>query len=139
MESSALVSPLVSRLEPKHAFCRDHSTQRPAIGHAAEQRQQQPAIFHRDNSPGGILRDQKLQHFHPHPLGGKAGEARASANAGENSIAIGLACAKGGVHAEEAENAQVILGNTLIRIADKAHALCGDIVESADVIVHRAV
>ena len=85
------------------------------------------------------VRDQKLQHFHPHPLGGKAGEARASANAGENSIAIGFARAKGGVHAEETKNAQVILGNALIRIADKAYAFCRDIVESADVVVHGAV
>ena len=40
--------------------------------------------------------------------------------------------------AEEAEDTQVILGDPLVRITDEAHALCRDVLKTADVIVHDA-
>ena len=126
-------------LPAKHAFSRDHRLERPGIGDAAENREQQTAIRHRGDGDGGALRDHQLQHFHPHALGGKAGKTRARANAGEIAFAIGLARAEGCVNAEKPEDAQIVFRDTPVRIADKAHAPCGDIVESTDVIVHHAV
>ena len=65
-------------------------------------------------------------------------KARAPADAGEISGAIGFARAKGGVNAEEPQDAQIVLGDPLVRIADEAHASCGDILKPADVVVHDA-
>src|SRR5207253_10956997 len=88
---------------------------------------------------GGALRDRRLRHFPPHALPGRTGKSRARANAGELAFAIGRARAEGCVNAEKPEDAQIVFRDTPVRIADKAHAPCGDIVESTDVIVHHAV
>ena len=50
------------------------------------------------------------------------GKARAPADAGEIAGAIGFAGAIGGVNAEEPQDAQIILGDALVGIADEAHA-----------------
>src|SRR5258705_428811 len=55
------------------------------------------------------------------------------------AFAIGLARAEGGVNAEKPEDAKIVFRDTPVRIADEAHAPCGDVVQSADVIVHHAV
>ena len=41
--------------------------------------------------------------------------------------------------AKEAQDAQIVFGDPLLRIADEAHAARGDIGETADIIVNRAV
>ena len=69
----------------------------------------------------------------------KLRKSRAGADAGEIASAIGLARAEGGVNAEKPENAQIILGDAPVRIADEAHAPCDDVVKAADVIVHDAM
>src|SRR3982075_4350272 len=43
------------------------------------------------------------------------------------------------MNSEKSEDAQVILSDALVRIADEAHAPCRDIRKSADVIVHDAI
>ena len=116
MESSALVSALDSRsraatrlassvtatasapsLRIASGFSRSARSaaiiarERPGIGDAAENRQQQPAIRHRDNRTGRAVGDDELHHFHPHPLGGKAGKTGPAADAGEIAGAIGFA------------------------------------------------
>ncbi len=42
------------------------------------------------------------------------------------------------MNAEEPEDAQIVLGDPLVRVADEAHAPGGNIVKPADVIVHDA-
>ena len=66
-------------------------------------------------------------------------KSRAPGDAGEISGAIGLARAVGGMHAEEAQDAQIILGDALVGIADEAHASGCDIGKPADMVVHDAV
>ena len=53
--------------------------------------------------------------------------------------ASGGALAIGGVEAEEAQDAQIVLGDARCRLADEAHAPRRDVVEPADVVVDRAV
>ena len=45
----------------------------------------------------------------------------------------------GGVNAEEPQDAQIVLGNAKIGIADEAHASCRDIRQAPDVIMHDAI
>ena len=59
-------------------------------------------------------------------------------DAGEIALAIGLALAEGGVNAEKPEDAQIILGDPLVGVADEAHAPGGNIGKAPDVIVHDA-
>ena len=66
-------------------------------------------------------------------------QSRAPADAGKISGAIGLAGAVGGMHAEEAQDAQIILGDALAGIADEAHASGCDIGQPADMVVHEAL
>ena len=125
--------------QTQQALRRDHRRERPGVGDAAENRQQQPAIRHRGDRAGRTFRDHQLQHFHAHAFGGKRGEAGAAGNAGEISGAIRFARAIGGMNAEEPEDAQVILGDARGGIADEAHAPGADIIQSADVIMHHAI
>ena len=62
----------------------------------------------------------------------------APVDAGEISGTVGLTRAVGGMHAEEAQDAQIILGDALAGIADEAHALGFDIGKPADMVVHDA-
>ena len=49
------------------------------------------------------------------------------------------AFAIGGMEAEEAQDAQVVLGDALLRLADEAHAPRGDVGKPADIVVDGAV
>ena len=165
IESSALVSALdsrsrgatrlassvtatVERAEPAHrvgrqserALRRDHRRERPGIGDAAENRQQQPAIRHRlrprrQRPRATISFSISMRTRSAERL---ARPARAPMQA-RVSGAIGLARAVGGVNAEEAQDAQIILGDALAGVADEAHAPGGDIGQPADMVVHDAV
>ncbi len=126
------------RLQSHKALGGDHRRKRTDIGDTAENRQQQPAIHHRRDRAGGALRDHQLEDFHAHSFCRKARKACACGNASEISGAIGFTCAIGGVDAEEPEDAQIVFGDPLVRIADEAHAFCGDILKPTDVVVHDA-
>ena len=67
------------------------------------------------------------------------GEPAARGDAGEISGAIGLALAIGGVNAEEPQDAQIILGDPPVGVADEAHPPCRDIGKPADVVMHDAL
>ena len=101
--------------------------------------QQQAGVGHRLHRDRRSLRDHELQHFHAHAFGGKAGQSGAPGDAGEISGAIGFARPVGGMHAEETQDAQIILGDALAGIADEAHAPGCDIGKPADMVVHDAV
>ena len=86
-----------------------------------------------------VPRQQELEQFHPHPLARQLFEARARGDAGVQARGIGRAVAIGGVEAEEAQDAQIILGDARSRLADEAHAPRVEIGEPADIVVHGAV
>ena len=60
-------------------------------------------------------------------------------DAGVQSGRIGRTRAIPGVKAKEPQDAQIVFGDALCRIADEAHAARGDIGEAADIVVDRAV
>ena len=60
-------------------------------------------------------------------------------DAGGKPVRIGRALPVSRVKAEEAQDAQIILGDTLAGIADEAHAARFEVGEAADIVVHRAV
>ena len=59
-------------------------------------------------------------------------------DAGEIAGAVGLALPVGGMDAEEAQDAQIILGDALAGVADEAHASGFDIGQPADMVMHDA-
>ena len=84
-------------------------------------------------------RQQQLEQLHPHPLARQLGEPRARGDAGGKPRGVGQPVAIGGVEAEEAQDAQIILGDALCRVADEAHAARFEVGEAADIVVHDAV
>src|SRR5205085_2728729 len=75
---------------------------------------------------------------HAHPFGGKNRKTRAGADAGKIARAIEVARAEGRVNAEKPEDAQVVLGDPLIRVAYEAHAFGANVLKSANMVVHDA-
>ncbi len=86
-----------------------------------------------------VPRQQQLEQFHPHPLARQLRETGTRGDAGGKPRGIGQPMAIGGVEAEEAQDAQIILGDAFLRLADEAHAPRFEIGKPADVIVHDAV
>lgn len=127
-----------ARSKAKLVLDRDHARQRPGIGHAADQQLQEAAVGHGDRRGRSTSCDQQLQHFHAHPLGRETRKPGAATDAGEIAAAVRLALAKGGVDAEEAQDAQVIFRDALVGIADEAHAPQRNVGKPADVVVHDA-
>src|SRR5262245_54115695 len=84
--------------------------------------------------------DNQLQNLHAHPLARELIEAIASCNTGSEAGRIRvIAGAIGCVKTKKAQDAQIILRDAFGRIADEAHATMVQIVETAGVIVNRAV
>ncbi len=86
-----------------------------------------------------MRRDEKLHQFAADPLARQRREAVARDDAGVQPVAVRHAVRIRRLEAEEAQDAQIILGDAAGRIADEADPAFGEIVETADVIVDDAV
>ena len=64
----------------------------------------------------------------------KAMRSLARAVQAASAAGVGLAFAEAGMEAEEAQDAKMVLGDALERLADEADAARGDIVEPAEII-----
>ncbi len=84
-------------------------------------------------------RDQELHQLHADALARQMVETGAAGDAGGKAVRIGRALPVRRVKAEEAQDAQIVLGDALPRIADEAHAARAQIGEPADIVMHRAV
>ncbi len=73
------------------------------------------------------------------PLSGKRAQAVTSCDARIVTCTVGLAFAVGSMDPEETQNAQIILGDPLRGLTDKAHPPCLDVRQPANVIMHHAV
>ena len=100
---------------------------------------QQTGLRHDRKRRRRVPRQQELEQFHPHPLARQLPETRARGDAGGKPRGIGQSVAIGGMETEEAQDAQIILGDAFSRVADEAHAPRFEIREPADIIVHDAV
>ena len=74
-----------------------------------------------------------------HPLWRELRQAGALAHAGGQALRVGRALAVLGGEAQEAQDAQVVLADALLRIADEAHATGREIRVAAERIEQRAV
>ena len=118
---------------------RDQAAEPSGVGEAAEDRLEEAALAHRLDDLAGAPRRDELQEFGAHALPRQAREAVAGADRSGQTHRVETARGEAGREAEKAQNAQIILANALIRVADEAHASGGEIVESADRIVDRSV
>src|SRR4029077_8633053 len=82
------------------------------------------------------IRDHQLEHFEADALGRERYKARPGVDASQIAGAIGFAGAIGGMNAEEAQDAQIILRDPLVWVSNETHASCGYIIQTADVVVH---
>ena len=127
------------RLHAGRRFDLGHVLEAREIGHAAQHRHQQPGLRHDRERRRRVPRQQQLEQFHPHPLARQLLETGARGDAGGKPRGIGQPVAIGGVEAEEAQDAQIILGDAFCRVADEAHAPRFEVRNAADIIVHDAV
>ena len=112
---------LAEAREQRHAA--EHATSRSGFRHHGERR-------HR------VRRDQQLHQLHAHALARQLLEARARRDAGVQTRRHRAALRHRRMEAEEAQDAQIILGDARRRIADEAHAPRREIGEPADIVVH---
>lgn len=85
-----------------------------------EHRAQDTALDHQRDDRHRARRDQQFEQFGRDPLARQGHQVVGAGGAGEARFVDRLA--EAGMEAEEAQDAQVILGNTLQRIADEADA-----------------
>ena len=125
--------------QPTRGFDRDEAAEAPWIADAAEDRLEKAALAHRLHDLARARRGEELQSS----ARTRSRESRASpsraADRGGQAFAIEPARGEAGREAEEPQNAQIILANPRVRVADEAHPARGEILEPADVIVDRSV
>ena len=109
------------------------------IGNAAQHRDEDAAFRHHGEHGRRVPGQQKLEQLRPHPLARQLRKSATRGDAGGKAHGIGHALAIGGVKAEEAQDAQIILGDAFLRLADEAYPPRLEIGEAADVIVHSAI
>ncbi len=93
---------------------------------------------HQRDGRGRVGQGEQLEQFIRLALAGQGEKIVASLGAGGQRGRIGLALAEAGVEAEEAQDAEVILGDAFERIADEPHPALGEIVEAAEPVVDLA-
>ena len=89
----------------------------------------------------GVARvgDQEFQHLHAHAFARQRFQAGAGADARLHARLVRRALAEMGVKAKEPQDAQIVFFDPPLRLADKAHAMRRDVVETADIIVHPPI
>ena len=113
--ASAASRRIASGFSAERALGRDHRRKSPGIGDAAADHLQQAAVGHRRAGCDRAVGDQQLQHLHAHALGRQRRKPARAADAGEIAVAVDVAGAEGGMDAEEAQDAQIILFDALPR------------------------
>ena len=88
-----------------------------------------------DRAGGG----QHPEKFRANALAGEIGEAGTLGDTGVEAGGIGFPAAVFGIKAEEAQDAQVVLADSLVGVADEAHAACREVRIPAERVVHGAV
>ncbi len=126
-------------IEFQSRFRRNHLRERAVKRHARRQPQQQTGIVHRHQGRRRALGHDEFQHFHADTLSRKPCKTVPPGNTGGVSRAVRFALAIGRMKAEEAQDAQSVLGDALRRLTDKTHATRFDVRKPADLVVHGAI
>ena len=127
------------RPEAPRGFDRDKAAQAPRIADAAEDRLEEAALAHRPHDLARAGRGEELDQFGAHPLAREPPKAIARPDRGGEAVAVEPARGVSGREPEEAENAQVVLADARVRVADEAHPPRREVLEPADRIVDRSV
>ena len=118
---------------------RDQTAEASRVGEAAEDRLEKTAFPHRLDDLAGARGRDELYEFGAHPLPGQAREAFARPDRSGKTLGVEPVRGEPGREPEEPQNAQIILTDALVGVADEAHASGGKIIKSADRIVDRSV
>ncbi len=126
-------------LEPGRRLDFHHVLETRQQRHAAEHRAENARFRHDGERRRRVRREQKLQQFHAHALARQHFEPAARDDAGVQAGSVERARAVPGVKAKKTQDAQIIFGNPLVRIADETHAARRDVGNAAGIVVNRAV
>ena len=107
--------------------------------HPTEQSGEEPIVEQRLDGTNRLRRDENAPKLPRHPFRRKPVETRAEPHAGGKTFRIERALAVIGVEAEEAEDAEIILFDARVCIADEADAPRDEIAIAAERVEHRPV
>ena len=117
----------------------DGAGKAPDLEDAAEEALREAGIGERVHDLDGAPRRDELQELGADPLARQHREAGPLRERRREAGRIERAFPVGGVEAEEAQDAQVVLANARRRLADEDDAMRLQIRQAADVVVHRPV
>ena len=120
-------------------FARDHPVEGTEIADAGKDDAEDPGILHGAERFHRPLAGDELPHLLSDPLRREFAQPLPRPDRGGEPGRIELVMAVFGMEAEEAEDAQAILGDSLRRVADEADAAGDDVVMAADRIVDRCL
>src|SRR6478735_2257176 len=89
--------------------------------HPAEHLLEQTRLRHLRERRHGVPGEEELEHLDAHALARQLIEAGARRDARGEPLRVRSALAIGGVEAEEAQDAQIVLGDARCRLANEAH------------------
>ena len=124
------------------AECRfdlDHILEARKIPDAAEHHAEKPALGHDHQRRRRARSDEKLEKLHPHALAGKRIETGTRDDAGMHAGRVGRPLAEMRVKSKEAQDAQIVFFDPLLRLADETHTACGNVGEAANIVVHKSI
>ncbi len=104
-----------------------------------QHRRQYAVLDHRRDDRGRVRQAEQLHQLVGDPLAGQRHEARGMGDAGGIVARRAVDRAEARGEAEIAQDAQMILGNARLGIADEAHAVRGKIGKAAEIVIERAV
>ena len=123
----------------RRRFDLDHVGEARELRHPAEQQFHEARFRHHRQRRHRIGGHQQLDEFAAHPLARQRPQPVARDDAGMQPGGVGRATGIGSLEAEEAQDAQIVLGDAAGGIADEADPPVPEIVQAADVVVHHAV
>ena len=128
------------RREPGVRFAGDQVPQpRRALRADLRQNRQEDCVFdHQRDRRARVGHRQQLQQLVGDPLAGQRHQVARTGRAGGKRIRVGTIAAEARLEAEEAQDAEMILGNPLEGIADEAHPPRRQIGDAAEIVGHRA-
>ena len=120
-------------------FDRDEPREATGKGHDADKRLEESGFAHDAHDLVRTRLNQQFEKLVAHPFARQPIHAGPAAHAGRQALAIDRAPAEAGGEAEEAQNAQGILADARVGVADEAHPAGGQILQPAEDIMHAAV
>ena len=128
------------RLDPRLPLRRDQSVEarHPLDVDFRDDGLQDSALEHDLHRARRLSHSEQLQKLVCDPLARQGHEVVGALRAGIDRLGVGLTQAVAGVEAEETQDAQMILGNPLERVADEPHVALLEVLEPSEIIENLA-